>query len=168
MVNEKIYISNYKDKSIYESNVVEFWKPITDDIVPGVLSDRYYISSFGNTYNSNTKKEIGCSYNKGNKQISITSIIDGKSKLTTIKLHKCVMNLFAPLKSDNNYQIIHKNGDKLNNELSNLEYCTNSESARIRIDHNKNSIFGNNIDKSLNDDDLDLKYLSFETYIKNN
>ena len=34
-------------KSIYRSNVVEFWLPLTDNEVEGIDTNRYWISSFG-------------------------------------------------------------------------------------------------------------------------
>ena len=169
MINETIYLSHYKDKSIYESNVVEFWKPITDTEISNVIPNRYYISSKGNTYNSNTQKEIGYSiHTKGTRQITVTTKNESnESKLVTIKVPTIVMKLFAPLKNDTNkYNVVHKDGNKLHDDLSNLEYCTNSENAHISLINGHKSVFGNTINNTLDDNDLDLKYLSYEKYIK--
>ena len=47
-------LKDHKDRSIYESNVVEFYRPVTDKIIPGICENRYFVSSKGNTLNLNT------------------------------------------------------------------------------------------------------------------
>ena len=53
-MNTDIYLTNYKERSVFQSNCLEFWAPITDRVVPNVIENRYFVSSKGNTFNSRT------------------------------------------------------------------------------------------------------------------
>ena len=50
---------------------------------------------------------------------------NGKSK--SYFRHRLVMLCFKPIENANNLQVNHIDGNKLNNCLSNLEWCTNQE-----------------------------------------
>lgn len=51
------------------------------------------------------------------------------------QLHRVVLSTFCPLLDDSNYQVNHIDGDKSNNNLSNLEWCTCKENIRHAIYH---------------------------------
>ena len=51
------------------------------------------------------------------------------------QLHRVVMSTFCPLLDDSNYQVNHIDGDKSNNNLSNLEWCTCKENIQHAIQH---------------------------------
>lgn len=145
-------ITDIEEKSKYISNAVEFFEPITQDMVPGILPNRYYISSKGNTLNANTLKPIGLSmHRKGYKQFAaITKDEEGKSKQYTRKLHKYVIEIFKPLTDEakngegSPYQVDHINGNKLNNDIANLDYVTASENTIRAINNGQKTVFGNN------------------------
>ena len=67
-----------------------------------------------------TRNKAGSEY-----QIINFSTIDGRKK--TFRLHRLVMMAFNPIDNSENMQINHKDGNKKNNALSNLEWCTASE-----------------------------------------
>ena len=51
------------------------------------------------------------------------------------QVHRMVMSTFCPLLDDSNYQVNHIDGDKSNNNLSNLEWCTCKENIQHAIQH---------------------------------
>ena len=81
----------------------------------------YYVTKCGKVFNR-YGRELKPSLNKGGyKFLSLSH--QGKTKTTM--LHRMLAECFIP--NPNNYpQINHKDGNKLNNELSNLEWCTPS------------------------------------------
>ena len=42
-------------------------------------------------------------------------------------VHRLVLETFNPIENMENYEVNHKNGDKLDNRLENLEWCNHSE-----------------------------------------
>ena len=60
----------------------------------------------------------------------ITFSINKKRKAHTV--HRLVLNAFTP-KSEKNLQCNHKDGNKLNNRISNLEWCSQSENMKHAI-----------------------------------
>ena len=51
------------------------------------------------------------------------------SKVKTAKVHRLIAETF--LRNDENYNIInHKDGNKRNNNVTNLEWCTNSHNTK--------------------------------------
>lgn len=45
-------------------------------------------------------------------------------------VHRLVLSTFDPIKNMERYDVNHKNGDKLDNRLENLEWCTRSENIK--------------------------------------
>ena len=56
------------------------------------------------------------------------------------QLHRVVLTTFSPIEGMDNLQVNHKDGNKSNNELSNLEWCTCKENIEHAL---KNDLFGN-------------------------
>jgi hypothetical protein len=82
----------------------------------------YTIYSDGKVYSNKSKKFIKPHIENGYYRIGL--YIDGKSK--TYKLHRLIGECFIEKPDDKN-QINHKDCNKLNNDVSNLEWCNNSE-----------------------------------------
>lgn len=163
-MNNDIYLNNYKDRSIFESNCIEFWAPITDRIVPGILENRYFVSSRGNTYNSHTKRPIGLSmHRKGYKQFAVMT---KDQKQVTKKLHRYIMETFCWFPGCEMYEVNHIDGNKLNNDLYNLEWCTHSENTIHAINNGLKTVFGHTTKVILTDDDVkNILYLRDKGYI---
>lgn len=111
----------------------EIWKDIPN------YQGFYQISNFGNVKSlcfgarnikkSNKQKLLksspsNCGYYK------VELYKDGKSKMFYV--HRLVANAFIP-NPDNKPQVNHIDGNKANNSVSNLEWCTHSENQRHAI-----------------------------------
>ena len=112
--------------SIYKSNCVEFWKPITSNEFPGIDEGRYYVSSFGNTWDCKLNKPMSIVCSKGNKYYVQASVHTDNNNCSPVKIHRMVMILFSPIENYNNYQVNHIDGTHSNNVLYNLEWCDDS------------------------------------------
>ena len=100
----------------------EIWKDI--DIVDG----KYQISTFGNVrrvYKNKTKEIVTFETEKGYKRATLHF----KGRTYYIKVHRLVALAFIP-NPDNKPQINHKDGNKLNNCVDNLEWVTDLENKQ--------------------------------------
>ncbi len=100
----------------------EIWKPLTD-------YSGYEISSYGRM-----KGKSGIILKLSILKTGYYSVVispDGRNgKQKCLKIHREVAKAFIP--NPNNFPIInHKDGNKLNNHISNLEWCT----AKYNIQH---------------------------------
>ena len=89
----------------------------------------YEIDSNGTIYNIQTSKQLtGSIYNTGYKMVRLT--VNGKSKGYAV--HRLVAQNF--LDNPNNLPIVnHKDGNKINNRVENLEWVTQSENRKHAI-----------------------------------
>lgn len=98
----------------------EIWKPIKN------FEDRYEISNFGNikTLKPWYNKTNGYKKKRLNKYGYLrTNLYNGSGKTIPTEIHKLVATHF--LENPNNYtEINHKDENKLNNRVDNLEWCT--------------------------------------------
>jgi hypothetical protein len=87
------------------------------------LDTKYFIGSDGTVLNSKTGRRLKDQDNgKGYRKITLT--INGKQIQTYV--HILVALTYLPLQKDKK-QVNHKDGNKLNNDVSNLEWVSNSE-----------------------------------------
>lgn len=110
----------------------EIWKPVTN------YENYYEVSNFGNVKSVN--RHVKC---KGNSLLFLQGKLmnyvisnTGYKRVTLCKEHKgkqfFTHRLVALAFIDNidlKPQVNHKDGDKLNNQVSNLEWCTQSENV---------------------------------------
>ena len=103
---------------------MEFWKPITQEMVPNV-QPIYYVSNLGNIYNSkrNTYSNIAI----GNfRYVQVTlRTVDGKQ--VAIHIHRLVCMAFHGLPPSKDHEVDHINCDKHCNYDGNLEWVTAKE-----------------------------------------
>lgn len=93
-------------------------------------SDSYEISNMGNLRNTKTKKQIKISIKKNIKYLFYGMYIKLDKKFKRVLLHKCVAESFLESIEGKEY-VNHKDGNKRNNCVKNLEWCTFQEN----IDH---------------------------------
>lgn len=92
------------------------------------LKDYYTVTSDGEFYSDNsglmkTRNRAGTEY-----QIINFSTTDGKKK--TFRAHRLVLMAFHPVENMNELEVNHIDGNKKNNSLKNLEWCTPSENQK--------------------------------------
>lgn len=114
----------------------EIWKDIEG------YEGKYQVSNFGNV------RSLMYHNAKGIKRISLLKpatdacgyfrcALSKNNILTTYKVHRLVAQAFIP--NPNNYpQINHIDGNKKNNNVENLEWCTNSMNQVHAYSHNLN------------------------------
>ena len=88
----------------------------------------YEISNTGEIRNVKTKKILKSFINNGYLSIRI------KNKNFTGLVHRIVLIAFKPIEDNKNYVVNHIDGNTLNNNIDNLEWCTQKEN----IYHSKN------------------------------
>lgn len=109
----------------------------------GILVPRYNISSYGRIYDNRDKRFLGYSLDKDGyymASIYIDSISEG-CKYKKIRVHRFELMSFEFRSDFNNLVANHKDGNKLNLLLSNLEWTLPIENTR----HGWNTGLNNNI-----------------------
>lgn len=97
------------------------------------LGDYYLISNLGNLKNSKTCKIRKLRITNGYYYASIS--LGCKNNKPSIYIHRAVAETF--IDNPNNYPIInHKDGNKLNNNVDNLEWCTQEYNVQHAIYNN--------------------------------
>lgn len=92
---------------------VEIWKPIKN------YENLYEASNQGRIRNANTKRILKQMISRiGYALVSLSK----KSEYKSFLVHRLVAQTFLDIKS-NCYEINHKDENKLNNSIDNLEYC---------------------------------------------
>lgn len=101
----------------YEPIIGEEWRSILD-------YSNYAASNFGRIMNVKTKRLLRQPKNyKGYKEVSLWK----NNKGTTLQSHVIIYKAFNPMEDLSGFVINHKDGDKMNNSLSNLEKITYQE-----------------------------------------
>lgn len=98
---------------------MEIWKEIPD------YEGLYQISNFGNVKSLISNKILKPSKDRFG-YVRFNALKNKKAK--TLRIHRLVMEIFNPI--DNIMQVNHIDGNKLNNRLDNLEWCTDSENKK--------------------------------------
>ena len=99
------------------------------DFIPEV-KDRYFIDDSGALFTDYGKKKMKDSMKNGYVKNGLV-LKNGKSR--HFFRHRLVMMCFAPNEKADELQVNHIDGDKTNNKLENLEWCTNRENQMHAI-----------------------------------
>ena len=95
---------------------------------------RYQVSNYGNIKGQKGNILKGSINNAGYKRIGLYS--DGKAVFKFV--HRMVMETFSPCANSDDLIVNHKDGNKLNNSVDNLEWTTSAENKRHGI---KNALY---------------------------
>lgn len=132
----------------------EVWKPLEcwidkkSDDEKDYYRNNYMISNFGNIKSLKNNKILNQFINsKGYSYCCISYIKNGKRSFWSFRVHKAVALQF--LNNPNNLpNINHKNGNKQNNNVSNLEWINHIENIKHAFKNNlRFSAFWDNIEK---------------------
>ena len=104
----------------------EIWKAIAE------CNGEYYVSNHGRVKSFKFGKERILKHNLINGYPRI-SICIKKTKLRKFFIHRLVATTFI-LNDDNKPQVNHKDGNKLNNHINNLEWVNQSENIKHAYD----------------------------------
>lgn len=111
--------------------MIEVWKPIKDDLV----QDRYAISTNGRVFDFINGKYLNCSDNGAGYKVYGLQRKD-KSNVAIRYVHRLVAITFLP-NPENKPQVGHKDHDRSNNILTNLEWVTQKENTQYGIEEGR-------------------------------
>ena len=109
------------------------WKLIP---VENVVNN-YYISNDGQIFSETSNKllKLDKSLRGGYKSLNSISLINSDSKTKSFKFHQLVAKAFIPNDDPQNKNVVnHKDGNKLNNHVDNLEWVSLRENNQHAID----------------------------------
>lgn len=102
----------------------EVWLPVPS-------YEGYYVSNFGRVKSFYTGKILKPAISLGYLFVHLCN----NSKRKIFYVHRLVAQLFVS-NPDNKPQINHRDGNRLNNHISNLEWCTSAENIKHAVEHN--------------------------------
>lgn len=98
---------------------MEIWKEIPN------YEGLYQISNFGNVKSLISNKILKPSKDRFG-YVRFNALKDKKPK--TLRIHRLVMEIFNPINTT--MQVNHIDGNKLNNHIDNLEWCSDSDNKK--------------------------------------
>lgn len=94
----------------------------------------YYVDDKGRVWSDRTKKYMAVSLDKdGYEKVCLTAIDGHRHRFS---VHRLVLENFSPIDNMEKFQVNHIDGNKRNNNLNNLEWCTCKENIEHAIKMN--------------------------------
>ena len=125
--------------------VFETFAYVTDDMVPGIIPNGYLVSNYGRLWSNLRNKFMDGSIDKDGYVRMALRLADGNTKY--IRMHRLVAKAFIPLPNRTDVPldelvVNHKDGNKTNNFVGNLEWCSTYENTRHAIETGLNTYYG--------------------------
>lgn len=142
------YIEKINDK-YFKKSIEDYLNSISVKDLDGEVwkqakgYSRYLFSNLGRVVSLNHrgcfhKRIINPSISRGYNK---TVFLDDNGKYRSINVHRLICLAFYPNENYLNLEVNHKDANKLNNEVSNLEWCTKQENIKHSIENNLQTAF---------------------------
>lgn len=96
----------------------------------------YYVTEDGHVWSGKTNKFLSEHDDKnGYKKVRMSCLDLEPGKTHTFSVHRLVLENFNPIEGMEKFQVNHKDGNKANNSLSNLEWVTCIENIHHAIEN---------------------------------
>ena len=146
--------------------MVTIWKDVVG------YEGYFSISSCGKVYSKRTKKELSLGMSKTGYKTLSTRIGGRKGVCKCFKIHRLVADAFVPKTTEERVFVNHIDGDKLNNDYRNLEWCTisenNSHARMMGLSSSKHLLDLNRSNRKLSDEDVIFIRNNYKPYCKEN
>lgn len=123
IIEPKFKKQTYLPNDLYQGEVFLL---VTSDIVPNVF-DYYMISNYGRVFHRYLNRYLKPGINGAGYMYVMMSTYNGPKP---IQIHRLEMIAFNPIQGYENLDVNHKDGNKLNIHISNLEWATRSENQK--------------------------------------
>lgn len=127
---EELYHIWSQNPNLY--GIAESWAPITSKIQPGVRDNWYYVSTYGR-FKLHTGELIP-QYISNAGYLRVNLFHDDLNNTRAHSSHRLVMKTFCPIENSDEYQVNHRDENKLHNWIWNLEWVTCSENRIYSIE----------------------------------
>ena len=152
LINTEYTLEEYHQISILRSNCIEFWAPVTDKVIPNIIPGKYWVSTYGKIFDTETQRPVGISiHGKGYYQVPFRTL-DGKR--ITRKLHRIILLTFCYVAGYESLEVNHIDSNRTNNNLENLEWTTPSENTIHGILYGNKKVFNEKIDTIIPDKEI--------------
>ena len=129
-------MKHYKDRTPFDSNVIEYWAPISEIAFPYLEKDKYFVSSFGRVWNSYENFYVVQGFDK--RKYRIVKLLgrypDGEPYNKTKTVHRLVMETFAYFPECKDYDVDHIFRNKNDNRIIALRWCTRKENFEYAME----------------------------------
>jgi hypothetical protein len=101
------------------------------------LKFNYYVTDDGRVWSEKSHKYMATREDRnGYLKVVLVSSETPEGKRHRYSVHRLVLENFCPIENMENFQVNHKDGDKTNNKLENLEWVTCQENINHAIKNN--------------------------------
>lgn len=111
-----------------------------DIIYSKIKKGLYAIEEDGRVWSKTSSRYMKTSIDKDG--YSTISLKNDRNGYSHFGIHRLLMIAFSPVEDMENLQVNHIDGDKTNNNLNNLEWCTTQYNLKHAREHRLNTTFG--------------------------